>query len=548
MTTSAPIDHNMTTSAPTDHNMTTSAPIDHNMTTSAPIDPNMTTSAPTDHNMTTSAPIDHTMTTSAPIDNNMTTSAPTDHMTTINSTTDTTTVMPSTSNNTSPSPVPPTEHTTPVLSSTVTTNTSGLPPTTSPSNSTSSSVPSSSSPGNTTTPSPSATTQGATDGTTDQNTNITSTAHVTATTMNPPSSPSQSASTTAPVTTQGPLIACPSSPCPAQSICLDGACQCLTGDYLENGQCQSARVFTGQLHLVSLTFEEDMRNRSSSIFQKTSADISAELNNILKNQSGYIRSDVVQLTPGSVQATVNNIFRTTAAVTQDSVNQAIIDNINGSHGLLANASYTDTDPCGQIPFHCDVSTTTCISRDGLAFCSCMEGYTSIVYSNTSCKACPSGQKADGDQCQPCPFGYAGFNCSDSALLAVVIVSCVLGGILLILVLGLLIYCCWRTSSNSKADHTTSPYAGDLNQSWPSGVTPIPRANSNWSYTPSMEMTEGGSTNTLVEKKQYSNGSSGSYDLNPEKMKTFKGKNPSRYSYLVQGHENPYFLPGDEKRD
>lgn len=41
---------------------------------------------------------------------------------------------------------------------------------------------------------------------------------------------------------------------------------------------------------------------------------------------------------------------------------------------------------------------------------------------------------------------------------------------------------------------------------------------------------------------------GSYDLNPEEMMTFKGKNTSRYSYLVQGHENPYFLPGDEKKN
>jgi hypothetical protein len=31
------------------------------------------------------------------------------------------------------------------------------------------------------------------------------------------------------------------------------------------------------------------------------------------------------------------------------------------------------------------------------------------------------------------------------------------------------------------------------------------------------------------------------------MRTFKGKNPSRYSYLVQGHENPYFLSGEDKK-
>lgn len=41
---------------------------------------------------------------------------------------------------------------------------------------------------------------------------------------------------------------------------------------------------------------------------------------------------------------------------------------------------------------------------------------------------------------------------------------------------------------------------------------------------------------------------GSYDLNPEGMGTFKGKTPSRYSYLVQGHENPYFLPQDNKKN
>lgn len=42
--------------------------------------------------------------------------------------------------------------------------------------------------------------------------------------------------------------------------------------------------------------------------------------------------------------------------------------------------------------------------------------------------------------------------------------------------------------------------------------------------------------------------SGSYDLNPDTMRTFKGNNPSRYSYLVQGYENPYYLPGDGKKD
>ncbi|XP_047215606.1 protein HEG isoform X2 [Girardinichthys multiradiatus] len=172
----------------------------------------------------------------------------------------------------------------------------------------------------------------------------------------------------------------------------------------------------------------------------------------------------------------------------------------------------------------------------------------MVYSNISCKACPSGQQAVGNTCRTCPFGYGGFNCNDSSLLAVVVISCVLGGVLLILVLALLVYCCWRRCSRTKPNSNTSPYSENLNKSWPITITPIPRANTNWTSTDSIEMTQGGSTNTLVDKKQQSNGFSGSYDLNPEEMKTFKGRNMSRYSYLVEGHENPYFLPGDEKKN
>ncbi|KAM9843379.1 uncharacterized protein ACBR49_012594 [Aulostomus maculatus] len=161
-------------------------------------------------------------------------------------------------------------------------------------------------------------------------------------------------------------------------------------------------------------------------------------------------------------------------------------------------------------------------------------------------------------CEPCAFGYAGFNCSDSALLAVVVISCVLGGVLLILVLALLAHCCWMRRPGSKPANSSSPYstAADTDKPWPAGVTPIPRATTSWDAAPPIEMTEGGSTRALVDKKHQTNGmgsepkqnrwkKSGSYDLNPEGLKTFKGKNPSRYSYLVQGHENPYFLPGDE---
>ncbi|XP_053194861.1 protein HEG homolog 1 [Scomber japonicus] len=300
------------------------------------------------------------------------------------------------------------------------------------------------------------------------------------------------------------MLECTSDSCPLDSKCLNGTCQCLSDTYFSNGRCKKAQVYPGQLHVKSLTFKKEMFNRSSSEFRSTAKKIADVLNGVLKDQPGYIKSEVVTLKPGSVIANVNNIFDTTD-VTQESVDETIQKAINTStNELLASASFS---------------------------------------------ACPSGQRAVGDICQSCPFGYSGFNCKDSALLAVVVISCVLGGVLLILILVLLIYCCWRRCSKSKPDNSSSPYSsGEVNQSWPAGITPIPRATTNWDSAPPIEMTEGGSTHTLVDKKHQTNGLTGSYDLNPDGMKTFKGKNPSRYSYLVQGHENPYFLPGDDGKN
>ncbi|TNN26994.1 Protein HEG [Liparis tanakae] len=105
----------------------------------------------------------------------------------------------------------------------------------------------------------------------------------------------------------------------------------------------------------------------------------------------------------------------------------------------------------------------------------------------------------------CAFGYAGFNCNDSALLAVVIISCVLGA-LLIIVLALLIYCYCRRFTRSKQDYSSSPYSsGDLNKPWPTVIPPIPRASMNLEAAPPIEMSEGGSTRVLVDNNHPTNG-------------------------------------------
>uniref|UniRef100_A0A3B3HKR1 SEA domain-containing protein n=1 Tax=Oryzias latipes TaxID=8090 RepID=A0A3B3HKR1_ORYLA len=351
---------------------------------------------------------------------------------------------------------------------------------------------------------------------------------------------------------------CPAFPCPFGSVCLNGTCQCISGSYLSNGQCVQAQVFPGSLRVTSLTFDVQMSDRTSSKFRETAANITAALRDALKNEPGYIKSDVIQLQAGSVVASVNNIFENTNA-SEESFKQIIDEAISKSTGLLKNATFESTLLCEQVPVPCEAASTVCTNQNGRAVCSCNEGYISTVFSNTSCKACPSGQTAVGNKCEPCSFGYAGFNCNDSSLLAVVIISVVLGGVLLILVLALLIYCCWGRCSCRRPNFGSSPYNEDLSKSWPADITPIPRATLSWDTAGAIEMTEGGSTNTLVEKNHHSNGlgsqlkqkmwkKSASYDLNTDDMKTFKGKNTSRYSYLVEGHENPYFLPGDENKN
>lgn len=64
----------------------------------------------------------------------------------------------------------------------------------------------------------------------------------------------------------------------------------------------------------------------------------------------------------------------------------------------------------------------------------------------------------------------------------------------------------RTCPKSKTDYNTGPYSsGDVNQTWPTAITPIPRATTNVYEAPPMEMTEGSGRNTTVEKKSQSNG-------------------------------------------
>ncbi|KAI4894118.1 hypothetical protein NFI96_021694, partial [Prochilodus magdalenae] len=334
-------------------------------------------------------------------------------------------------------------------------------------------------------------------------------------------------------------------PCPALSTCINGTCRCLAGTILSGEACVEAKVFPGTLR-VNRTFVEDMRNPRSAAFRSISSEIIAALREAFRNITGYINSTVLELTPGSVVATVDSTFEPNSPATQEMTTQAISRAINSSDGILAGATFTVTSLCDQSPPPCDVDTMMCRESDnGRPNCTCMSGFVTIDFSDRTCRACPSGQRSVDNQCVPCSFGYSGFNCNDSSLLALVVVACVLGGLLLILIVAMIIYFAITKKNPKYADITSSQISVEQYHSWPAQSLPaIPRAtlSSNANSGNVMEMSNQGT------RRNQSNGLTGSYDVTSvDNMNTFKGKNPSRYSYLVQGHENPYFIPADEPR-
>ncbi|KAM7381641.1 hypothetical protein PAMA_012471 [Pampus argenteus] len=428
-TTTVARDGQTTTSAPTttttvapDGQTTTSAPT--TTTTVAP-DGQTTTSAPTttttvapDGQTTTSAPT--TTTTVAP-DGQTTTSAPTttttvapDGQTTTSAPTTTTTVAPdgqtTTSAPTTTTTVAPDGQTTTSAPTTTTTVAPDGQTTTSAPTTTTTVAPD----GQTTTSAPTTTTTVAPDGQT------TTSAPTTTTTVAPDGQTTTSAPTT---TTSKPADPCNPNPCSHGSTCEARVeqtfiCLCLPGDYYnrDSNICERAKVFPGQLNLEK-TYEKDMADKTSQIFQVTSDDIIVELAFAFSSGYDYAETIVLELRPNkqsnvwsradpstTVAALVEVIFKANSDITSQQVGELIEKRVN------CDSCFNETSLCSNKT--CDESVSTCTSENGHFNCTCEEHYIPTNFSDRLCIACPSGQKASGSKCVDCPFGYSGFNCQE----------------------------------------------------------------------------------------------------------------------------------------
>ncbi|XP_048416770.1 protein HEG homolog 1 [Stegostoma tigrinum] len=351
-------------------------------------------------------------------------------------------------------------------------------------------------------------------------------------------------STTQPPKTMTPQPAdhCKNAVCPPSSTCVNlfqsYKCQCSPGLIEKENSCVPARIFPGILHLTNITFMDAMKETNTKAFSDTAKEIVKEMEGLFKDDSSFYKSVVRKLGKGSVIAFLDNIFALSSNATEKSVTTHIQEGIKTCTScklISPSDSFTGQSICSLNP--CDNTTSQCNANNGIAICKCLPGYFKFDASDRSCKACLSGFKLENGTCVKCPFGYGGFNCDKPYLLAVVVISCVLGGILLLLLLALIATCLRSKSGSCSSSSGSHDYV-----MWPKSEMPkIPRATMHWDGN-QLEMQENGSTSSLNDIHR----DAGRAPDKNDDLKTFKGKQQSRYTYLCQGQENPYYV-SDEKK-
>ncbi|XP_034716897.1 mucin-13-like [Etheostoma cragini] len=432
-------------------------------------------------------------------------------------------------------------------------------------------------------------------------TNTTKPAEVTTPTADPagPSTtPTPTATTTpAPTTTKLP-DPCFGNTCGDGSTCAPRfnqsyACLCLAGENYNNEsrRCESAKVFPGQLTLAGFIYNEKMSDITSQEFEVVSKTITEELLNVFKGSVGYSTSIVLALGPTKtskvwsrsetgVRADVEIIFSEQAEITTAQVAETMKTASSGD-GVLEGAVFEGTDLCEKKP--CDESSTTCKWTDGSFTCTCLNNYIETDFTTKLCVACPSGQQAEGSKkCVNCPFGYSGFNCSESWKLVLVIVGSVLGGLLLITLILLPIVALKSSKKSSKMDKNADigkPYishppankplvnssfansqatsvnrqANGLSAFANAGVPRIPRATTtSWDSRPDLEMSPNTSRQNLIpvgrNSRYYDDHDDNQYAQAPSRTNPYAQNRPEINPYAQnQGNSNPYYMHDDERR-
>ncbi|XP_035389422.1 mucin-13b, partial [Electrophorus electricus] len=356
--------------------------------------------------------------------------------------------------------------------------------------------------------------------------------------------------TTTPTPTSAPAP-CASNPCPPDSTCMelvDGfKCICQPGLYydIQLNSCYQAKGFPSDLHLAKLQYNPEMEKTDSEVFKNISDQIVDALRASLDTENGYLGSTVLKLSAwqraAGVAADVDTFFSSASSATDESVKTAVQTATESSDGILSGAQAIFKDLCTVE--YCDLTTTNCTSKDGQASCHCNVGYVPWKAMSRACVACPSGEKAvNSEICEPCPFGYSGFNCNEPYLLVMIVVSCVLGVLFISALVTVIVDI---TRKSKKTTHDSNEYGMEVRKI--SGIPRIPQAIPNTSWQPSnLEETDSGSTSALVNRDSPEKTEMNGYNDYSD-MQSYRSQYPRRSAYGAVGlsnvsraNKNPYF--------
>ncbi|XP_053494999.1 mucin-13b isoform X2 [Ictalurus furcatus] len=361
------------------------------------------------------------------------------------------------------------------------------------------------------------------------------------TTAATPDGSTQTTTTTAP----GP---CSSNPCLFDSTCQElltnYTCVCRPGLFYDAklNSCNLAKTFPSDIRFTKMDYNSNMADKNSEIFQEKANDILNQINTVLTKTEGYLGSVVKSLSKGSVIADVQNFYSPSSQVTEEDVQMELLK--------VPETDVTMKNSCST--GFCEETSTLCKDNNGLAECTCKNGYIKLTATQQACFPCPSGEKAvDSEKCEQCSFGYSGFNCEESYLLILVVIACVLGTLLLGTLIGAIVLYL-RSTKETKSPEKNSPN-GNLEFNKPAGIPRIPRANPNGGWQPTnLEMADSGSRNALVTKDHTDNTTMWD-NAYTDDARSQKSQTPFRTGYGASGanngpraNRNPYYDAYEDK--